>query len=659
MLSANRLGYKMAVDYEALALKMGGSIMSDDGLEALALQMGGTLSSPSAQRPSATGEFGSMDSSAEIPGLEQPYPARQPAPAPANETDAFTMTPAGPVRKDAGDTLVAVAETGAAMATGATTGMGGQVRGSLMQLASEIGSGQFGTAEAAKRIQQAAEQLGAENTFQPRTAQGQEMTQAVGEFAAQGAAFTPMMGAVPRVGPIRPATDAAGNAVRRGANAVADAPGNAVRRAGELVGESGLGQIADDVGAAVNARGVAKDAGAVRLAQAEPYNIANAEIMVQGTKGAERIVPDTLATAATKQGWKPGVVAAIKAGSDLDRAKGIQMINRYKAGQVNELDRSTRRPSDVIGQTIDSRIKFLIDAKNSSGKEIDRVSRTVMKDQPIESALFKSAFESDLADLGINIKTVVKDGRSRQVVSLKGSQIENDKGSTETFNIVLDRLDRPMTALRAHELKKFLDTEINYGARTTNAMKREGEQVIKDLRRTIKQSLGEQFPSYKAANEKYSDSIGALDDLQKGVGTSINLDSANAASALGTASRKLTSNYATRVNLMDSLELLDQVAKKHGMKINDSVMNQVIMANEIDRMFGATADTSLKGVMQQVERGVDIARGGALTAALELAKEGIDKSRGINQANAIKSIEALLRRKMEAEAGSTLPAEQP
>jgi hypothetical protein len=56
---------------------------------------------------------------------------------------------------------------------------------------------------------------------------------------------------------------------------------------------------------------------------------------------------------------------------------------------------------------------------------------------------------------------------------------------------------------------------------------------------------------------------------------------------------------------------------------------------------------------------VDIARGGALTAALELAKEGIDKSRGINQANAIKSIEALLRRKMEAEAGSTLPAEQP
>jgi hypothetical protein len=106
---------------------------------------------------------------------------------------------------------------------------------------------------------------------------------------------------------------------------------------------------------------------------------------------------------------------------------------------------------------------------------------------------------------------------------------------------------------------------------------------------------------------------------------------------------------------MDALELLDQVAKKHGMKINDSVINQVIMANEIDRMFGATADTSLKGIMQQVERGVDIARSDALTAALTIAKEGANRFRGINEANALKAIEELLRRKMETQEPNTLP----
>jgi hypothetical protein len=58
----------------------------------------------------------------------------------------------------------------------------------------------------------------------------------------------------------------------------------------------------------------------------------------------------------------------------------------------------------------------------SSGKEIDFISKKAMKDQPIDQSLLKSGFESDLADLGVTIKTVVEDGKSRRVVSLKGSR---------------------------------------------------------------------------------------------------------------------------------------------------------------------------------------------------------------------------------------------
>jgi hypothetical protein len=244
------------------------------------------------------------------------------------------------------------------------------------------------------------------------------------------------------------------------------------------------------------------------------------------------------------------------------------------------------------------------------------------------------------------------------VVDLKGSDIEGDAPAAKILNTVLSRMyetNAPKNAYDIHRLKRYLDTQINYGPKRQNALTAEAERTIKNLRRGLNRVLGEKFPAYKAANERYSDSIGALDDLQRGVGTSIDLDGDNVASALGTASRKLTSNYATRVNLMDALELLDQVAKKHGMKINDSVINQVIMANEIDRMFGATADTSLKGIMQQVERGVDIARSDALTAALTIAKEGGNRFRGINEANALKAIEELLRRKMETQEPNTLP----
>lgn len=614
------------------------------------------------QQPGQAPQLGSMETVAEIPGLDQnitaqgqyvePPTPQSVAAVPVTETEAYTMTPAGPVRKTAGDTLMGVAETGGAMITAALPGMGGQVRGALFQLAEEIESGKFGTADAAQRIKQAAEQLGAEYTYQPRGERGQQITQAAGEFAGRYLApLTGMVGQpIPNVGPIIPATAAVAPAVRRGAEGV----GQMARRAGDVAAETGLGQVVGDVAAAVKARGVVKDAGAVRLVRDQPYNMANAEVLIQGPKGAERIVPDTLAAAATKQGWKPGVVAAIKAGSDLDRLKGIQMINRYKAGQVDEFKRATMRPSDIIGNTIDSRIKFLVDIKDASGKEIKRIADTDLKQQPVAYEPVINDFEQSLRDLGVSI--VERNGKL--VVDLKGSAIEGDAPGAKILNTVLSRMyetNAPKNASDIHRLKQYLDTQIEYGSRRQNTLTARAERTIKDLRRGLNMVLGEKFPAYKAANERYSDSIGALGDLQKGVGTSIDLDGDNVASALGTASRKLTSNYATRINLMDALELLDQVAKKHGMKINDSVINQVIMANEIDRMFGATADTSLKGIMQQVERGVDIARSDALTAALAIAKEGSNKFRGINEANALKAIEELLRRKMETQEPNTLP----
>ncbi len=550
-----------------------------------------------------------------------------------------------------GEQAIGVGETALTMATGATAGMGGQVRGTLLQLAEEIQSGKFGTADAAQRIKQAAEQLGAEYTYQPRTEQGQQMTQAAGEFA--GRYLAPLAGATGELaaagqaarlaGPIAPATGAA----------AASATG-AVRRGAEAVAESPVGQVAGAVKRAVEAPGIRRDAPSVELAKAQPYNVANAPVMVKGPPGAERIVRDNLAEAAIKQGWQPGVIAAMKAGTDLDRTKALQMVQRYKAGQRDEMLRATRRPTDIIGQSVDERVKFLVDTKKKSGAEIDRIAKETMIRKPVAYEPAMTKFETSLNDIGV---TLNRNNEGNLVAVLRGSDIEGDRAAQALLNRILARFDNTDVpdAYKVHLAKRFIDTQVQYGKSKANPLTKQAERVVKGLRRDLNTALGEAFPAYKAANERYSDSIGALGDLQKGVGTSIDLDGDNVASALGTASRKLTSNYATRVNLMDALELLDQVAKKHGMKINDSVINQVIMANEIDRMFGATADTSLKGIMQQVERGVDIARSDALTAALAIAKEGSNKFRGINEANALKAIEELLRRKMETQEPNTLP----
>ena len=641
----------MAVDYEALALEMGGTIVPDVDYEALALEMGGTVMPVdevvAPQEFPGSAEFGGMESAVEIPGLD-------PSIGPEGQ---YIEPPAQRPEPTLQDTLKGIDETILAIGSGATTGAGGMVRGTLMQLAQEISSGQFGTPEAAKRIEEAAMKNAAEYTYQPKGQEGPGMTKAVGEFA--GRYLTPLAGATGELaaagqaarqaGPIMPTTAAGapgGMVVRTGP----EAPGGVGARPGP---QGGMGvrpaprpeemTIPQQIAAA---RQKATSARAAKLAE-EPYNIENASVFIQGPKGSEKIIPDQLAKNYIRQGGKPGVVAAIKAGSDADRRAALQMVERYKAGEKNELLRSTKRPGGIIGETIDKRVKFLVNAKNKSGNDIDRLVKTELEGEPFNQSLVKSEFENALDDLGVNVKTVVKDGKSKRVVDLEGSIVENDTGSRGAFNIALNRLDRPMTAKTAHELKKFLDSEINYGSTSTKAKKREGEQVLKALRRNVSQSLGEQYSDYKVANEIYSDAIGALNDLQKGIGSSIDMKSDNFSSALGTAVRSLTSNRAGRVRLMDALDQLEQVAEKHGLKIEDSVINQVIVANELDRMFGTTADTSLKGVMQQVDRGVDIAQSSALMAGLKIAKEGVEKSRGINKENAIAALEELLRRQTE------------
>ena len=199
-----------------------------------------------------------------------------------------------------------------------------------------------------------------------------------------------------------------------------------------------------------------------------------------------------------------------------------------------------------------------------------------------------------------------------------------------------------------HDAKRFIDTQVDYGKRSlANPLTAEAERAVKGLRRNLNQSLGEKFPVYKAANEKYADTITALDDLQKSAGTQINFDSENANKALGTAMRKLTSNYGTRANLIDSLDQANQVAAKYGMRLDDDIVSQLIFVNELDRMFGAAAQTSLKGQVAEgvLGTGVDIARGRIAERAFDLLAEKAENLRGINKENAVKSMEELLKRK--------------
>ena len=359
-----------------------------------------------------------------------------------------------------------------------------------------------------------------------------------------------------------------------------------------------------------------------------------------------QVVPDNEAASAIKQGWKDGAVASIKAASDKDRSAMTKMLNIFKMGEKSEKFRAMNRPADILGDTVQARIDFLANANKTSGKAINRIAETKLRGQKVD---FDPAINTFLDDLGAIGARVEMDQNGLAKVNLQGSRIEGDAQAERLLNIILKRLSKTEApdALGVHDAKRFIDTQVNYGKRNlANPLTAEAEKIVKTLRANLNQTLGEKFPVYKAANDKYADTITALDDLQRAAGTQIDLESPNANKALGTAMRKLTSNYGTRANLIDSLDQANQVASKYGMKLEDDVVNQLIFANELDRMFGAAAQTSLKGQMEEAKQtGLAIARGNAAERAFDLLAEKAQNLRGVNKENAIKAMEEILKRK--------------
>lgn len=95
-----------------------------------------------------------------------------------------------------GEDLVGAGEAGLSVLTGATGGAIGHIGGTLKGLAEQILSGEFGTPEAAKLVEQSAIEGARALTYEPRTEAGREQVEAVGE------ALSVVPPVIPAVGPI-------------------------------------------------------------------------------------------------------------------------------------------------------------------------------------------------------------------------------------------------------------------------------------------------------------------------------------------------------------------------------------------------------------------------------------------------------------------------
>lgn len=536
-----------------------------------------------------------------------------------------------------GEQVVGAGEAALTALTGATGGAAGLLGGTLQGVITELRSGEFGSNEAANRIADRAEAAMQELTYAPRTEAGQEYVQAIGEA---GEALAPLAGLS---GPLQQAGQL-GKAARPQVSQAAKTAEQAAKPATDAVK-----QATDEVKGALKTQGKAKQ----RIGQLLDAGSPVSDIVEYKLNASGKVVGDRVGAEAAKQGWRKDILASAKTASKADKELMSKMTKIMETGKSNAEYRADNRPSDVVGNVLLEKIKTIRNANKIAGRKIKAESEK-LAGEPVDIRDAALNFGDKLDELGVQL---VDDGKGGFKPDFSVSQLSpGDRGPLkEVIRLMNIKGQGGVDGLSAHQMKKVIDNNVTFGKSKTG-MSGDAERALKQFRTDIDDALDSTFPSYDKANTIYSETIGALDSMQGAIGQKLDLSGGNADKALGTKLKSLLSNNQNRINLLDASKEIESIARKHGSggklllegssKGGNSIKKLVMYANELDRMFGAVADSSLAGEVGKVVEGAGVAATSPMglgDLAIKGIARGAEKARGINEAGAFKAIKELLK----------------
>lgn len=365
------------------------------------------------------------------------------------------------------------------------------------------------------------------------------------------------------------------------------------------------------------------------------------------------------------QGIDVGTVAMLKESNRATKDNVIEMLGIKRRGKENKKFHALNRPSDVIGRAVENRLGVIRNANQRAGKDIDNIAETQLRGQYVDFTPAMREFYDSIKAMKIDY-----DPATRQFDFSK-SHIRGMTGLENAFSRVLEQLKgmpNP-SAYDLHIMKRILDEQLTYG-KAAEGLSGNVERTLKNLRRGLDKVLDTNFPEYDQANLTYAETIDALDDMQALAGQKYDLTGPSAAKALGLMSRKLLSNYQVGAGMEEQFSRLDALAKKYNappgkqvgryrgdsalpspmasgapVNLDDDLVEQIVVASELDKYFGSSADNSLLG---NLEKAANPLMRAAVTGDVTEVKVGtmralLNKYKGINEDAAMKALEDLLK----------------
>ena len=346
-----------------------------------------------------------------------------------------------------------------------------------------------------------------------------------------------------------------------------------------------------------------------------------------------RAVKNPAQEAAIKQGFDQGLIAMIREASPTDRRNMLRSLEIMEQATGNKKFSMLNRTTDVAGESIYDRYKVVRDVNERAGSGIDEYAEKNLKNVAVDFTVPVQNFQDSLEKLGVKFNDDL-------TLDFEGSVIEGVVPAERILNQVVKRMraKRNITAYDVHNLKRFIDEQVNYG-KAAEGLSGKTINTIKALRRELDGVLDNKFPEYDRLNTTYAETIDAMNNFGTAIGRTINLDSPSAADSIGISLQGISSNIKSQGRLKDSVAELDSIASRYK-KFDDDVVAQTAFTIDLDRMFGTKADTSLAGRLGEALATAPTSKGQFMDAA---ARAAYNKLRGVNQEKQFEAMRNLLK----------------
>jgi len=265
--------------------------------------------------------------------------------------------------------------------------------------------------------------------------------------------------------------------------------------------------------------------------------------------GEDRFTSQTfgMVKEARKQGFDDGMTTMIANSPAVDKAKFGKMVKVMESVEGKPLEQQRYRPADVAGDSLLQDVNLLRSENKKAGSDLGEIAKD-LKGEPVDVSGPTNKFFDDLGEIGVKLD---EDGK----LDFTDSLIEFSTPAKTLISNTLTKIQRRPTpdALEAHKFKKFLDEDLSHGKKQEGGVSGAVEKVLGDYRKGINEAIGEDYPMYKDANRRFSETITVLNELGDVVGKKLNMTGPNADKAFGVALRGLMNNTKGRANLITSV----------------------------------------------------------------------------------------------------------